>query len=62
MKFWNWSCLEIECEQFGEFLDAKRARGYRNELKQSMGEFPVSLIDVSQGPLICLVQRLWQVG
>jgi hypothetical protein len=62
MKFRNWSCLEIECEQFGEFLNAKRAGGYRNELKQSMGEFPVGLIDLSQGPLICLVQRLWQVG
>jgi hypothetical protein len=27
-----------------------------------MGEFPVGLIDLSQRPLICLVQRLWQVG
>jgi hypothetical protein len=59
MKFRNWSCLEIECKQFaellafdfkaeqvGQFLDAKRVGGYRNELKQSMGEFPVGLIDL----------------
>ena len=62
MEFRNWSSLEIECEQLGEFLDAKRAGRYRNELKQSMGEFPVRLIDLSQGSLICLVQRLWQLG
>ena len=26
-----------------------------------MGEFPVWLPDLSQGALICLVQRLWQL-
>jgi hypothetical protein len=61
LKFRNWSCLEIECEQFGKFLDAKRAGGYCNELKQAMGKFPVGLIDLSQGPLVCLVERFWQV-
>ena len=27
-----------------------------------MGKFPVCLIDISQGALICLVQRLRQIG
>ena len=62
MKFRNWPCLEIKCEQFGEFLNAKGAGSYHNELKQSMGEFPVGLIDLSQRPFVCLVKCLWQLG
>jgi hypothetical protein len=62
MECRNWSCLEIECEQLSEFLDAKRAGSHCNELKQPTGEFPVCLVDPSQGALICFVQRLWQVS
>jgi hypothetical protein len=58
MKFRNWSCLEVECEQLGKFLYAKGADGHCDELKQAMGEFPFCLVDLSQGALICLVERL----
>jgi hypothetical protein len=59
MKFRNWSGLKIECEQVREFLNAKRAGSHCNELKHAMGEFPLRLIDFSQGTLICPVERLW---
>jgi hypothetical protein len=62
IKFGNGFCLEVECEQLGEFLYAKRAGSDCNKLKQTMGEFPVCLIDLSQAALISLFQRLWQVG
>jgi hypothetical protein len=62
VKYRNWSCLEIECEQLGEFLDAKRAVSHCNKLKQAMGEFPVCLIDLSQGAPICSSSVSWQVG
>ena len=61
MKFWNWSGVEIECEQLGEFLNAERAGSHRNKLKEAMSKLPVRLIDLSQGALVCLIQRLWQV-
>src|SRR6266852_3534312 len=58
VKFRNWSCLEVECEQLSEFLYVKRADSHCDELKQAMGEFPVCLFYLSQGALICLVERL----
>jgi hypothetical protein len=54
-KFWNWSCLEVECEQLSEFLYAKRADSHCDELKLTMGEFPVCLVDLSQGAVMAYV-------
>ena len=59
VKFRNWSRFEVKCEQLSEFVYAKRADSHCDELKQAMGEFPVCLVDLSQGALICLVERLW---
>ena len=58
VKFRNWSCLEVEGEQLGEFLHAKRADSHCDELKQAMGKSPVCLVDLSQGAFICLVESL----
>jgi len=61
MKFRNWSCLEVECEQLSEFLYAKRAESHCDELKQAMRYFPFCFIDLPQGTLMsrraCLVTR-----
>jgi hypothetical protein len=59
VKFRNWSCLEVECEQLSKFLYAKRADSHRDELKQAMGYFPFCFIDLPQGTLVCLVERVW---
>src|SRR6266403_3947837 len=62
VKFRNWSCLEIEREQFSELLDVKWAHSNCDKLKQAIGNFPHCLTDLSQGALICLVERLWHIG
>ena len=59
VKFRNWSCLEIECEQLSEFLYVKWAESHCDELKQAMRYFPFCFIDLPQGALICLVERVW---
>ena len=58
VKLQNWPCLEVECEQLSEFLHAERVDSQRDELKQAMCEFPVCLLDLSQGALVCLIERL----
>jgi hypothetical protein len=47
----------------GEDMGVKGKEGWAgshcNKLKQAMGEFPVCVIDLSQGALVCFVQRHW---
>jgi hypothetical protein len=58
-KFGKRFRFEVEREQVGDFLNAKRAGSHRNALEQTMGEFPVRFTDFAQGALVRLIEAPW---
>src|SRR5712691_744313 len=53
-------CVEIECEELSELLDAKWARNCCDTLEEAVGVFPVLLSNFFQRAIVCLVERVWQ--
>ena len=60
MKFRNCPRREIKCEDFCQFLDAKRAGSHGDAEEELSGGFPLCLFNLSQSPLIGLVKGRWQ--
>jgi hypothetical protein len=59
IEFQNRSSCEIECEELCELLTMERAGSRCDTLKHAVGQFPVCLLDLSQGAAINLTGSLW---
>src|SRR6266852_425916 len=53
--------VALDCEDLRKFMDAKRANGYSETLKEPLSKFSFLLIDIQQCTVICFVQCLRQV-
>jgi len=61
VKLRNCPRLEIKCENFRQFLDSKRAGSHGDADEESLGRFPLCLLNLSQSAFICLIKRLRQL-
>jgi hypothetical protein len=56
MKFRNPSRVEIKSEEFCQFRDSEWTGSHGDALEETLHEFPVSVIDLSQRPFICPIE------